>query len=91
MSQRVRRWCVALGLWFLRLGGFSPMIVPTSVVPLIPLVRQLCDEQERTSAPGTSGEYKRHQVYAAAIKEFERRGVKAPERLIALAIELALL
>lgn len=91
IQDRFKGWCVTLGLWLLRRGGFAPLIVPTAVLPLIPLVKRLCDQQDATAAPGTSGEYKRHVVYAAAIKEFETRGAKPPRRLIALAIELAML
>ena len=71
MKHLLMRWCV----WLLRRMTGSAMLQEA---------RRLCAEQERRSAPGTSGEYKRHQVYAALQKRFP----DVPKRQIAMAIEL---
>ena len=54
--------------------------------PLLARARVLTADMDATCAPGTSGEFKRHSVYARLLKEFpaERK------RDVALAIEQAL-
>ncbi|MDZ4263913.1 MAG: hypothetical protein U1B30_16490 [Pseudomonadota bacterium] len=45
-------------------------------------VTTLCYEQDSKSAPGTSGEYKRHSVYAQLIKEYPGRRKRDLSRAI---------
>ena len=77
---------VRLGLWLARLGGWKePLYALWTLLPedMLAEARLLIYKQEKT---GLSGEYKRHQVYAALIKRFP----KSSKRLISLAIEYAL-
>ena len=93
---------LAIGLWVLCLvagfaEGFSarprPIVLapveavePAQDSPLLARARVLTADMDATCAPGTSGEFKRHSVYARLLKEFpaERK------RDVALAIEQAL-
>ena len=84
--EQLRRWCVAVGLWLVRLGGQETLTVPRAVLELLPPARLACATIEVAVDPATSGEYKRAQVYAMLIKRYPT----ARRRHIALAIELAL-
>lgn len=81
MKQRIIRLC----LWLATKCGWRPPVPFADLDAYVVRGRVLCDQQEQTR-PGTSGEYKRHQVYARLLTEFP--GVA--KRDLALAIELAL-
>jgi len=49
--------------WLIRLCGRSVLI--GAPAPLVEAARRLVEQEERRSAQGTSGEYKRHRVLAA--------------------------
>jgi hypothetical protein len=73
----MRKLIFKLGLWLLiRSGLFEEWIEEelkkrnSVAAALLARAEVLCFEQEATSSPGTSGEYKRHNVYARLIKEF---------------------
>jgi hypothetical protein len=60
--------------------------VPEAVWAAVPVARVLSAHWDATSAPGTSGEYKHHQVYA----ELQKQYPTTSKRDLALALELAL-
>ena len=68
-----------------RLERTRPVPIPQAVYEYVPTAKVLVDEQE-TLSRGTSGEYKRHRVYAKLIDLYP----KANRRDLGLAIELAL-
>lgn len=59
---------------------------PDAVWALVPDARVIIDAVEKTCAPGTSGEYKRHSALAA----LQKRAPGVAARDAALAIELAI-
>lgn len=76
------RW-IAFCLWLAGLAGYAPYgdFDPA----LIDRARDLC-AQQTDLMPDSSGEAKRHQVYAQLIKEYPT----VAKRRLALAIELGL-
>jgi hypothetical protein len=88
MKTIVQSWMVRFGLWIAGQGGW---VVPVCTLPHTPIinpdllvaVRQLTRSMDTSPA---SGEYKRHQVYAALQKLFP----DTPKRTLAWAIEIAL-
>ena len=74
---------VVVGLWLARLGGWEPVQPDFGLGALIAAIRPMVAKV--ADAP-QSGEWKRHQVYADAIKALP----DVPKGDIALAIELAL-
>ena len=79
---------VKFGLWLARMGGWTPPVCWRSHPPetaLVVTARRLVNWAEETF-PGTSGEHKRHQVYARMLRLHQ----DVPRRQIALAIEWAL-
>ena len=88
MMTTIRAWAVRLGLWLARWGGavgLDRWHVPATIAPLVDEARWLALDQDAHAAEGTSGEYKRHQVYARLIKAHP----EIQKRDLALAIELA--
>jgi hypothetical protein len=91
--KTLRAWAVRVGLWLARWGGWTPPPpvevdrwgLPETLAPLVALAHPLIAAQDADSAEGTSGEYKRHQVYARLLKTHP----ETPKRDLALAIELA--
>ena len=73
---RLRSWCVAVGLWLARLGGWSLPVnelpVDVLVIPL-PVLRMTKRTRElmayENTEPNASGEAKRHRVLARLMKE----------------------
>lgn len=80
MKRFVIRLCFGLLRW---LTKGTVIVLPSDAV--IRHARELRHQEDARCAPGTSGEYKRHQVYAALQKRFP----DVPKRELALAIELA--
>ena len=84
----IQRWLVAFGLWLARLGGWiaPPCTRAHLDVPptLAGRIMELALEQH--ASPTSSGEAKRHQVYARLLKDFPNM----PHRQVALAIEVVL-
>jgi hypothetical protein len=75
-----------IGLW---LVNCTENVVELNLPMLTPLeirAKELCLEQDVISAPGTSGEYKRHNVISRLMKEFPQ----ISKREISLAIEKGL-
>ncbi len=75
-----------IGLWLVHcteeiVESNLPMLAPVEI-----RAKELCLEQDSISAPGTSGEYKRHIVFSRLIKEFPL----ISRRVISLAIEKGL-
>ena len=83
--RHLKRWLVRIGLVIARWGGYTWTVPPIVESVLLPRTQQLVREIEQTAAPGTSGEYKRHTVYARLAKEYP----KLSKRDLGLAIELA--
>ena len=84
----MKTWLVRFGLWLARRGGWSLPVCSRVHVPaseFLDSARELVAWAEATY-PGTSGEHKRHQVYARLL----RRHATASPRTLALAIEMAL-
>jgi len=75
-----------LASWVLRCCGCSLLPLLPEVQKVVRRARVLCAEQDERCALGTSGEYKRHEVYARLLKEFP----EVRKRNVALAIEVAL-
>ena len=86
-----------IGFWFLKIGqwdfGLLNPVAPPQATPIpqvdmkvIKKAKIYTRECEKYSAPGTSGEFKRHIVYAKLIKDFP----SVPKRQISIAIELGL-
>jgi hypothetical protein len=73
----IKSFLTRLGLWIARLGYWPSQT-------LIDRAAVLCQKWQKADA---TSEYKRHQVYAAMIKEFPQ----VPKRQIGLAIELSLI
>ena len=87
----MQKWLVKFLRWaLLKLGGNIDRVVSPPAYekakPYIEVARALASAVEAVSAAGTSGEYKRHVVYAQLIKKFPN----AVKRALALAIELSL-
>lgn len=74
-----------LAIWILHKLGSEAVMISEQVLKIVPRARELCSEAEQ-KYPGTSGELKRHQVYARLIKEFPSTN----KRDLGLSIELAL-
>ena len=68
--------------------GYEAVVMqtPNKIIDIVGLARNLCARQDEISAEGTSGEYKRHQVYSELIKKYPTTDRKA----LAMAIEVAL-
>ena len=84
----MKTWLVRFGLWLARCGGWTLPVcrrphLPSS--PLLATAQRLVVWAEETF-PGTSGEHKRHQVYARMLRVHP----DASRRDAALAIELVL-
>ncbi|MBI3938181.1 MAG: hypothetical protein HY323_14480 [Betaproteobacteria bacterium] len=84
----MRQWLVRLGLWLARRGGWTVPVCSRLHVPEAALMEAAAPlvAWAETTFPGTSGEHKRHQVYARLL----RAHPDAPRHVVALAIELAL-
>ena len=80
-----------LAYWIFRRYGRGPndqtMMLPDAVVSALPAARALCDLQDLRSASGTSGEFKRRQVYSRLMRDYPRMD----RRLISLCIEVVML
>lgn len=76
---------IKIGLKLLSIGKYK-ILPQADCIPITvsEYVMFLCEKFERT--PEVSGEWKRHQVYAALIKEFP----DISKRILALAIEVYL-
>jgi hypothetical protein len=61
-------------------------LIPPEVFTILPSTIELVNIAETGSAKGTSGEYKRHVVYANLIKKFP----DVNKKILSLAIEFAL-
>jgi hypothetical protein len=75
-----------LGWWIVH---YTEEIIDLNLFMWTPIeirAKELCLEQDIISAPGTSGEYKRHNVISRLMKEFPQ----IPKRQISLAIEKGL-
>ncbi len=84
----MKTWLIRVGLWLAGLGGWTPPVCARTHAPDTPLLataQRLVAWAEET-CPGTSGEHKRHQVYARMLRVHPA----ASRRDVALAIELAL-
>lgn len=84
----MKTWLVRFGLWCAALGGWTPPVCARPHAPetqLLVTARRLVAWAEETF-PDTSGEHKRHQVYARMLRLHQN----ASHRDAALAIELAL-
>lgn len=79
MKLVIVKWLEQLLLWL------NPPAPPAPPSPLQIAAEAAVLRVEANSAVGTSGEYKRHQVYAKLLKKFP----DLPKRDIGLAIELA--
>jgi len=81
-------WLVRFGLWLASLGGWVPPICDRAHAPATPMLisARIWTAWAEETFPGTSGEHKRHQVYARLLRIYP----DAPRRDVALAIELAL-
>lgn len=64
--SKCRAWLIALLSWLLELVKFPE----PEVTDAVRLRTKALVEEANRFAPGTSGEYKRHQVYARLKKEF---------------------
>ena len=89
---------LSIGLWVLCLvAGFAagfwarprPIVLapveavePAQDSPLLARARVLTADMDATCAPGTSGEFKRHSVYARLQKEFPGEAKRAVSRAI---------
>lgn len=82
MRQILAQWLCRLAAW---LDPPSPPPPPPQPGPVELRARAEVLEVERTSAGGTSGEFKRHLVYATLIDTFPH----ARRRDLAMAIERA--
>jgi hypothetical protein len=88
----MRRLFCRIGFWFLRLGKWNLDVLdlitsmPLLEIEVVKRAKELSGLSDTLSAPGTSGEYKRHVVYAQLIKEFPN----LTKRQIAMAIEIGL-
>jgi len=75
-----------IGLWLVHC---TEEIIELNLPILAPVeirAKELCLEQDSISVPGTSGEYKRHNVFSRLIKEFPQ----ISKREISLVIEKGL-
>ena len=84
----IRHALVTLGLWLAGLGGWTPPICERAHAPDTPLLisARIWTAWAEETFPDTSGEHKRHQVYARLLRIYP----DARRRDVALAIELAL-
>lgn len=85
----MNKFLVKLGLWLARAGGWQAVIVPSLPIACEAAQLYVVRATELTvleDARDSSGESKRHQVYARLLKDYP----EARKRHLALAIELAL-
>ncbi len=82
----MKTYLVRFGLWLAGLGGWVPC--ERTHAPDTPMLisARIWTAWAEETFPGTSGEHKRHQVYARLLRIYP----EARRRDVALAIELAL-
>lgn len=80
MTVTLKRWCVVVGLWLCRLGGFVPYEAPA-----LDVLESARIFVAQANPLGGSGEYRRNQ----ALRALMNRHPEARERDLCLAIELA--
>lgn len=79
--KRFWNWLLALAL---RKSGREILLIPEGFGPVLTVAKALVEEAGK--ATDVSGEWRRHQVYAAMIKTLP----DTPKRVIGLAIEVAI-
>ena len=80
---RFKLWMIQCGLWLAALGGFDRELLGVTM-PSAEVMKWIKTECEKFDCVGQSGDFKRGQVYSAAIKRFGEQG----NHLYSLAIAL---
>jgi hypothetical protein len=77
---------IKFALFIFRHYLYRAFMIPPEMEPIIADAIVEADKWNRTTSPGTSGEFKRHQCYGYLLKKYP----KARNRDVAIAIELAI-